>query len=141
MKKILVSVDGSENSKKAIREAINLASLNDGEVVLLHVINDTMGNPYITVKDHKEAIDKAFLDQGNIILDEAIEMFKEHDIKVETLLKHGDPGKTIINVAEEDNFDLIIMGSRGLNAISRAMLGSVSNKVLNHVNISVLIVK
>ena len=51
------------------------------------------------------------------------------------------PGVLIVEWAEKEEFDLVVMGSRGLNAISRAMLGSVSNKVLNNIHVSVLIVK
>lgn len=142
MKKILVAVDGSENSKKAILKARALAELNDSEVTLLSVVNDAMmNNPYVTRRDHKLAISKAFMEQGNTILRKSLDIFGPYKGKVETSLKYGDPGKTIIKIAEEEGYDLVIMGSRGLNAISRAMLGSVSNKVLNHIHISVLIVK
>ncbi len=141
MNKILVSVDGSKNSKQALEKAKGLANLSEGEVLILHVINDTVNNPYLALNDYKKAIDNAFVEQGDIILNEAKELFADTNIEVKTLLEHGDPGKVIIDISEKENVDLIIMGSRGLNPLSRMMLGSVSNKVLNNSKTSVLIVK
>ncbi|HEY4544191.1 MAG TPA: universal stress protein [Tissierellaceae bacterium] len=141
MNKILVSVDGSKNSKQALEKAKRLANLSEGEVLILHVINDTVNNPYLALNDYKKAIDNAFVEQGDIILKEAKDLFSDTDIEVQTLLEHGDPGKVIIDISEKENVDLIIMGSRGLNPLSRMMLGSVSNKVLNNSKTSVLIVK
>lgn len=142
MKKILVAVDGSENSKKAILKSKILAELNNSQVTLLNVVNDSMmNNPYVTRRDHREAISKAFVEQGETVLERSLEIFGPYKGEIGTELKYGDPGRIIIEVAEGGDYDLVVMGSRGLNAISRAMLGSVSNKVLNHIHISVLIVK
>ncbi len=141
MKKILVAVDGSENSRKAILKTKELAKLNSSDVVLLHVVNDVMNSPYITNREYRTVISKAFIEQGNNILRESLEEFKGFEGNVRTEIKFGDPGKLIVEMAEKEEFDLVVMGSRGLNAISRAMLGSVSNKVLNNIHVSVLIVK
>ena len=67
--------------------------------------------------------------------------FDDFEGKVNTLLKAGDPADVIIKEAEEGEYDILVMGSRGLGTFSRAMLGSVSNKVLNHVGINVLVVR
>ncbi|MGO1470886.1 MAG: universal stress protein, partial [Tissierella sp.] len=56
-------------------------------------------------------------------------------------LRRGDPADAIIKETEKEDYDLVVMGSRGLGTFSRAILGSVSNKVLNHVETNVLIVK
>lgn len=142
MKKILVPVDGSENSAKAIEKAKSLAELYDSQVTLLYIINDTMiSNPYVVRNDYKAELSTVLSQQGDNILRSSLELFGPNSMRVNTVMKYGDPGNSIISYAEENDFDLVIMGSRGLNAISRIMLGSVSLKVLNHINISVLIVK
>lgn len=141
MRKILVSVDGSKNSKEAIIKAKTLANLSGAEVLIVHVINDTVNNPYAALTEYQKAIDSAFTEQAEIILQESKDLFDDSDIEIRTLLVHGDPGKMIVEVSEQEQSDLIIMGSRGLNSISRVMLGSVSNKVLNNAKTSVLIVK
>lgn len=141
MKKILVAVDGSDTSKKAILKARELVKCTNGEVILLNVVEDIMKNPYIPEIKHKVSINQAFMEQGENIIKKSKELLSDYNGIVTGLTRCGDPAKNIIDVAEKENCDLVIMGSRGLNVLSRAMLGSVSNKVLNHIHISVLIVK
>jgi len=142
MKKILVAVDGSEHAEKAMLKAKELGELNNCEVTLLNVVDDVIANnPYIVAKDQQEVIEKAFVDEGETVLKEALEKFEPYSGIVNTELKYGEPAKTIIEKAENEDYNLVVMGSRGLNAFSRAMLGSKSNKVVNHIGVSVLIVK
>ncbi len=78
---------------------------------------------------------------GKEMLDESLKLFEGTLVVVDTVIRSGDAGREIIAEAESGKYDLIVMGSRGLGAFSRAMLGSVSNKVLNHVDCDVLIVR
>lgn len=141
MKKILVAVDGSKTSHKALMEAKKIGSLLNSHVTILYVMEDIMAHPYVHIKDYDGSINEAFKKQGMKVLDEAMDIFKDYNGKADTLIEKGNPGNKIIKISEEGGYDLIVMGSRGLNALSRVMLGSVSNKVLNHSDISVLIVK
>lgn len=141
MKKILVPIDGSKNSKLALEKARELALLNHGEVMVLTVIKDLVSHLYTLESKDKKEIRKVFQEQGDEILREGLELFKDYPVKVESMIIKGDPAQEIIKMAEEGKYDLIIMGSRGLDAFSRVMIGSVSNKVLHHVKTSVLIVK
>lgn len=141
MKKILVAVDGSKISDKALMEAKKLGLLFDSEITILYVIEDIMAHPYVHIKDYDSAIRNAFKEQGVKIIDDAMKKFKDYTGKVETIIENGNPGNIIIKITENKEYDLIVMGSRGLDAVSRVMLGSVSNKVLNNVDVSVLIVK
>lgn len=140
MEKILVSLDGSESSIKALKKTGELASKFSSKIVLLHVVSNVVDSAYLALNEYKQAIDKAYEETGKEILEEASELLAK-DIKVKTLLKHGDPGKVIIDTAKVEGVDLIVMGNRGLTPVSRVMLGSVSNKVLNNTKSSVLIVK
>lgn len=141
MKKLLVAIDGSDNSIKALHKTAELTDIMEAETTILYVIDNTINNPYISLNEYKQSIDEAFKEQGEEILRESLKIFEKKDIKANTVIEYGDPGKIIVEFAEEGNYDLIVMGSRGLNALSRVMLGSVSNKVLNHSKVSVLIVK
>lgn len=142
MKKILVAVDGSENAKKALDKAKEIALFNNSEVMILNVISDLRNShPYVIDRVCESEINKVLLEQGKKLLEESLKIFKDYQGKVSTSIKCGDPAREIIEKAEKGEYDLVIMGSRGLNALSRAMLGSVSNKVLNHIKISVLIVR
>src|SRR5690554_3745692 len=142
MKKILVAVDGSENANKALEKAKEIGLLNNSEIVILYVISSLRNwHPYVLDHVYEAKINKALLEQGKSILEEAIKVFEDYSNRVTTFIKCGDPAKEIIEKAKREKCDLIVMGSRGLNTISRAMLGSISNKVVNYSDISVLIVK
>lgn len=142
MRKILVAIDGSKHAEKAMLKAKELAELGNGSITLLNVIDDIMvNNPYIIEQSQQETIEKAFVKEGQKVLNEAVESLKPYSIKVNTELRYGEPGRVIIEMAEKEGYDLVVMGNRGLNAFSRAMLGSKSNKVVNHIHVSVLIVK
>ena len=100
-----------------------------------------MSNPYLLEHEHKLEINKVFSQQAKGTLDEALKFFEGYEGEVETEVRLGDPAQEIIDFAKEIDVDLVIMGNRCLNAFSRVMMGSVSNRVLNHVESSVLIVK
>lgn len=141
MEKILVAVDGSKNSDKALMKAKKIGKGLNASITIIYVMEDIMAHPYVHIKDYEGSLNEAFREQGTKVLDAAMEDFKDYDGKVETLIEKGNPGVRIVEVAEEGNYDLIVIGSRGLSAVSRAMLGSVSNKVANRAKTSVLIVK
>ncbi len=154
MKKILVTTDGSEHSKKALLEARQLAEYSGAEVVIMHVMKEVVINPYGTM-EHSNLFSKSTTDQGNFaekafhdaqkmaenLLEDSLALFSDFPREVKTILIRGDAGDEIIREAEKGDYDLVVMGSRGLGTFSRAMLGSISNKVLNHVDVNVLIVK
>lgn len=138
MKKILVAVDGSENSEKALREARIFGEALNANVDIVKVIEEVVVNPYVveqyfSTEDFKPAAEK--------ILSEALKFFEDFKGEVNTLCRVGEPANVIIKEVEKEGYDMVIMGSRGLGTFSRAMLGSVSNKVINHVKTNVLIVK
>lgn len=145
MKKILVAVDGSGYSDKALLEAKKIGECFNSEINIIYVVEDILThNLYadmVNVKDYDGFLNITLQNVGNKILETAMVEFKDYNGKVETLMEKGNPGETIIKVAKKGEYDLIVMGSRGLNAVSRVMIGSVSNKVINHVDRSVLIVK
>lgn len=141
MKRFLVTTDGSKNAEKAILEAIKLAEELDAEIVVLTVIRDTVLMPYMTEQNYNMPTKDDLKKIGDKNLDKASKFFEDFKGEVKFKLRTGDVGENIIDEAEKGDYDLIIMGSRGLGTFSRTILGSISNKVLNHVKINVLIVK
>lgn len=137
MQKILVPVDGSKYSFKALNKAKLLAEKFDSEIIILHVISDVIA---VNV-DYKIDIISQNIALGEQLLETVKKDFEESSLKVQTLYKVGDIAKEIVEKAEKDNVDLIVMGSRGLGVISRTFLGSISHKVINNTDKSVLIVK
>jgi nucleotide-binding universal stress UspA family protein len=127
--KLLVPVDGSKNSQRALAYAASLAKKAGGSITLLHVQESRLFN------SHPE-VTKTI---GNSILTEASEKLKGIDF--DKKLESGDPARRILDIAEKGDFDLIVMGGCGHNTVARFLLGSVSNHVLHYTEHAVLVVK
>lgn len=139
MKKFLVAVDGSENSERALIEARDYAQCVGAAVTIITVVKDLAhrtGSGYQTL-----SVESILVSESEKILKESLKTFDNFEGGVNTKALKGDPADQIIREADEGGYDLIIMGSRGLGAFSKAILGSISNKVLNHTNKNVLIIK
>lgn len=141
MKRILVPVDGSEDSVKALNKAKEIGLLNSSEILILTVVNSQRDNPYIIEQDYTSELSKKNIEKGKRILEASLEVIGDYPGNVKTMLRNGDVAETIIDIAEDESYDLIVMGRRGANISSRSLLGSVSNKVLNYAPKSVLVVK
>ena len=141
MLKILVPVDGSEYSKKALLKAKEFAVALDGEITILNVINVVPPYDYQNNAHKFLELEKMASEQSNALLEKARMHFVDTPIKVDVVHRRGDPANEIINFADDGNFDLVVMGSRGFGVFKRTLLGSVSDKVVHHTNTSVLIVK
>ena len=141
-KKFLVPVDGSRFSKMAYERAVDLAKLTNAEVVILQVAYDV---DYYSRKGvlfaRKYFNENEVKSECKIILNEVRKDVNEGDVKITELILMGDPARTIINEARENNYDLIVMGSRGNGPLKGAVIGSVSLRVITSANTMVLIVK
>lgn len=135
---ILLAVDGSENSIRAGKQAAQLASLIKGTEVTVVYVSDFNEDSHEEVHDGGSI--EFELSRKKKILP-AIEALEREKIYHKTEMLHGRPAPTIIELANERNFDLVVIGSRGLNPISEMVLGSVSHKVVNQVHCPVLVVK
>ena len=143
-KKILVPVDGSETSWRAMDEARKLAEKFDGSLVVVNVIQ-----PYNSAALLAVPLDQATITQGNNELakigDKVLAAAKEKmaDFKGEISydLEVGHPSERIIVVSKDRGCDSIVIGSRGLSGIAEFFLGSVSSKVAQYATLPVLIVK
>ena len=143
-KKILVPVDGSEGSWRALTSAEALAKKFEGELVVVNVIQ-----PYNNAALLAVPLDHATVTQGNSELekigDKVLEMAQERLASFEGHadfhLEVGHPSERIIALAKKENCDAIVLGSRGLSGIAEFFLGSVSSKVSQYATVPVLIVK
>lgn len=137
-KNILLAVDGSEHSLRATKEAVKIASLINGcSVEALYVVDYDQAKQEVLHSQGKEELEL----QRRKRLAPIEEMLKEANISYRTKLLHGDPGPTIVEHANKGEFDLVVIGSRGLNTFQTMVLGSVSHKVMKRVNCPVLMVK
>ena len=133
MKKILVAYDGTGAADRALTTAIDLAKVFEAQVGIVSVVPVHPGRAPIDPWDdpavHAEQLRRA----RQILLDEGIEP---------TLLEPaGDPAKQIEREAEEGGYDAIVIGSRGLGFVGRALQGSVSEHVATHARSTVIVTR
>lgn len=136
--RILLAVDGSENSIRATDEAVKIASLiPTSKIEVIYVADITKVKNEVLHAQGKEELDYARRKRFSPIE----EKIKSENVNYELKILHGYPGPTIIEYANEEKVDLVVIGSRGLNTLQEMVLGSVSHKVVKKVNCPVLVVK
>ena len=140
IKKVLVPVDGSEQARKAIDFAANLAKQNDATIHLLHVyklpiIPEGMGEYVISDRIELQALGDQII---SVAQDEVRKKGGQH---IEATVMEGDPAERIIAYAKDHDVDMIVMGSRGLGSFKGLLLGSVSNKVSHRADRTCVIVR
>jgi len=152
--KMLVCTDGSEHCKRALDKASKISEgINIDEVAVIHVDEGRLDltaygrdgkTPTVSVLNNKsiDARIKEEQEKRERILQEALKIFEQNNIKARTILKKGHPSTTIMRFASEEGFDVIVMGSRGLSGLKKIMLGSVSNAVVQEAkDCTVIVVK
>ena len=152
--KILVAVDGSEHSMRALETAMAIAKKFKGKITLINVYSVAVrpiimpepttltppGVPVITPEEVTKAADaaKAAADK---ILKEAAEKAETEHTHVETLLAEGYAPQEITRTAKAGNFNLIVIGARGTSRLKEIFVGSVCDAVLRESPVPVLLVK
>jgi nucleotide-binding universal stress UspA family protein len=141
--KILVGLDGSDFSLKALEFAIDLAKKYQSQLVLVHVVMRQIYaiNPPEAGVLAGTAIVRELEEDGKAILAKGEETVKVRGIPVETRLKQGVPAEELLRAAVDEKVDLIVLGSRGLSQVRAFFLGSVSDKVSHHAKCPTLIVR
>lgn len=149
--KILVPLDGSEPSSKALEYGINVAKKFGSEIILLHIYSravpfvtpeaGALPTPTVASAEITAEVIEAAKRIGNKILAEAKHTVEKQKIPVKAVLKEGDAVHEIVRTAKEEKIDLIVMGARGVSRIKELLLGSVSHGVCRKTPCSVMIVK
>ena len=141
---MVVGTDGSETASEAVKQATELARRLDAKV---HVVSAYEPVPEARLREERqqvpadmqwmvnprEDVDATLRDAGGAI--------EEAGIQVEVYAREGDPADAILDVAEEQNADLIVVGNKGMTGAKRFLLGSVPNKVSHHAPCSVMIIR
>jgi nucleotide-binding universal stress UspA family protein len=137
-KRILLASDGSEHSLRAADQAIELAKCTpDSYVEVVYVIDSSKAKSDVLQNWNNHGV----ADVRRERIKETEAKAKDADISYELKFLRGEPGPTIVKHANENEFDVVVVGSRGLNALQEMVLGSVSHKIAKRINCPVLIVK
>lgn len=140
-KKILVPTDGSKFSQKAYRTALEIGELSKAEIILLHVIS--LSSTYWRASEpFPIVIEESDLDEtAQEVLDSTVEGVDQRGLVVRMRKESGYPAQVIVDMAEDEGVDLIVMGNHGYSPFVATVLGSVSQRVLYGASCPVLIVK
>jgi nucleotide-binding universal stress UspA family protein len=141
---IVVGTDGSETASEAVRQAVELAKQIGARIQLVSayepVSSQRLRQEQSEVPDDvqwmvnpREDVDGTLGEAANVVRDAGVD--------VETYARQGDPADAILDVAEETDADLIVVGNKGMTGAKRFLLGSVPNKVSHHAPCSVLIIR
>jgi nucleotide-binding universal stress UspA family protein len=127
---MVVGTDGSDTAKEAVRQAADLAKQLGSKV---HVVSAYEPVPEGRLREERSQVpdDLAWM----------VHPREEEGVDVETHAREGDPADAILDVAEEEGVDLIVVGNKGMTGAKRFLLGSVPNKVSHHAPCSVMIIR
>jgi len=146
MKKMLLAYDGSEASKKAIDMVIKCSSKED-EITLLTVVPAELSESSFTkmllptIDLSKIVKSGSFKDKAKQTLSNIVKEIDERVAKVDIAVESGDPADEILITAKKVQADIIVLGYKGYGKEGRFLLGSVTDKVVRHASISVLVVR
>jgi nucleotide-binding universal stress UspA family protein len=135
--RILIPTDGSEASEVTVEHGIELAEKFDAEVHVIHIVD-------VRVQDTHDIYDHLvgnLKEAGRNATESIQEEFEEKNLKASTEVIEGIPHKEIINFSEENDIDLILMGTEGKTGLDRILLGSTTEKVLRTSDIPVMTVR
>lgn len=142
IKRILVPTDFSDVSIEAIRYAQSLAEMYGAKIILFHAVDDA---PVLAFHTMELTTDFVLADTGSTAEHHLEQFVKSHDIRneygLELLVRRGNPYDEITHVAIEEDVGLIVMATHGRTGLAHVLLGSVTEKVVQHSDIPVLTVK
>ena len=132
-----MAIDGSTSAKRAFAQSLYLASRCDSRLEIVHVVPCEFGGDSVNTFELVEELKT----KGKKILEQCKKIAARNNISIKTTSELGDPAKIIIKLAKSNDFDLIVMGSRGRSAFKELLLGSVTQKVAHHAKCPVMVVR
>ncbi len=142
--KILIATDGSEQVKKAVIHAIELAKLNKAELHAIYVMdmkNDYGPKSYLSTDLSTEGLERFLRQEGDAAIKYIEDLAKKEDMDIKKWILKGHPAEEILKFAEQQSIDMIVMGTLGRSGIEKFLLGSVAEKVTRNSKIPVLTVR
>jgi nucleotide-binding universal stress UspA family protein len=142
--RIVVGTDGSDTAAEAVRQATELARATEAKLEVVSAFDPV---PADRLREEQAELpgDIAHAvgptEDVNVVLEAAAGAAKQAGVEVQTHAREGDPADAILDVAEETNADLIVVGNKGMTGAARFLLGSVPNKVSHHAPCGVYIVR
>ena len=138
--KIMIATDGSDCSMLAAGKGIELARLSGGNVYAVYVVS-TNYSPSVGVDFYWGEIYEAFKKDGENAVNNIKEMGERVGVNVEPILLDGHPADELIRYAEEEEMDIVIMGTIGKTGLNKLLLGSVTGSLVRHSRVPVMVAR
>lgn len=135
--RILAAADFSETSDKAFDYALSLAKVFEAEVVALHILQEPILYQPTTAQSYRDEFERKMQDQ----LDEMLKRHTCEGVNVTTAMRQGAPFVEIIQFAEAEKCDMIVLGTHGHGPLQHMLMGSVAEKVVRKAKCPVLVVR
>jgi nucleotide-binding universal stress UspA family protein len=136
-KKILVAIDGSKTSLNALREFVTFTRAEKPDITIVSVIPPYDGDLNALWVDN---IDSAIKKQCDMALADAVKIAREAGVTVGAVCEEGEIHEKIVELADAENYDLIVMGKKGMSLIEKAFVGSVTARVIGYSRQDVLVI-
>ena len=137
---ILVPIDGSDNSYRALDAALLLSEKLGSNISVIHVMEEVPITHIGSEKILNELLE-AYKKENQDILLKCSEIANQKGLTIKTFLLQGNPASVILDYNKKKKFDLVIVGSRGLGKFKELILGSVSSKIVHHSPCAVLLIR
>lgn len=135
---ILFPTDGSENADCALKAVLTFAELYQAKVTVFHALQipypSTAPALGLDFSDSMHKMTEILTENARELVKKTVAKIQAKGLRVDSILTHAEPREALNEVLQEQEVDLIIMGSRGLNILQRSLLGSMSTYMLNHLH-------
>jgi nucleotide-binding universal stress UspA family protein len=141
-REVLLGVDGSDDAARAATVAFELAELTESKLFIVHVISTPTVTQYAMMSDSNlEEVMARYRENGMKLLKGYAEAAKDFGVKCELVLEEGLPSDRIVATAKDKNVDVVVIGSRGVEAGKRPGMGGSAERIILGVECPVLVVK
>lgn len=140
-RKILLAIDGSEEAALATEAATELSKNTASEVHLTYVVPMVDPLPYLAAEVREDKFEQAKKDAGEFLDKQAQQIRAGGGSVTEMHVRTGSPEHQIVNLGDDLGVGLIVIGSRGVTGMRRALMGSVSDSVVRHAHCPVMVVR
>jgi nucleotide-binding universal stress UspA family protein len=137
---ILVPVDGSDNSYRALDAALILSEKLGSHITVIHVMEEIPITHIGSEKLLNELLE-TYKKENQDILSKCSQLATQKGLTIKTFLLQGNPASAILDFSKKEKFDLVVMGSRGLGKFKELILGSVSSKIVHHSPCGILLIR
>jgi len=138
--RILVPTDGSDCADSAVEHAIDIAAQYDAELHVLSVV-DSRDMSHSAPAISPEQIEETLRERAEAVVDEVAERASDAGVEVVTAVEPGLPDNVVVEYAEENDCDLVVMGTHGRTGLERYLLGSVTERTVRRSSVPVLTVR